>query len=202
MIDGLTLHLKKWEDRGWIGIKNREWFKRAAYLLRRRTALTRFKWVKGHSSDIGNEQSDRLAKQGADKQSDDTISLEVPNHFNLQGAKLSTLTQAIAYKGIREQTQMKQRKTMHLNLEKVREDVASQTGTRETNEAIWGLIQKSPIHLKIRQFFYKSLHSTQKIGTYWYHIPALEERGLLRIRYISALTYGCGVPSKQYYITD
>ena len=35
VIDGLTTHLKNWEDRGWIGIKNKEWFKRAAYLLRR-----------------------------------------------------------------------------------------------------------------------------------------------------------------------
>ena len=34
VIEGLTMHLKKWEDQGWIGIKNKEWFKRAAYLLR------------------------------------------------------------------------------------------------------------------------------------------------------------------------
>jgi hypothetical protein len=26
-IDGLTSHLKKWEDIGWIGIKNQEWIK-------------------------------------------------------------------------------------------------------------------------------------------------------------------------------
>jgi ribonuclease HI len=45
-----TIHLKDWDDQGWIGIKNIEWFKRAAYLLRR-TAITRFKWVKGHSGD-------------------------------------------------------------------------------------------------------------------------------------------------------
>ena len=38
-------------------------------------------------------------------------------------------------------------------------------------------IRHSPIRLKIRQFFYKSIHGTQKIGTYWFHIPTLEERG-------------------------
>jgi hypothetical protein len=181
IIDGLTIHLKKWEDRGWIGIKNKEWFQRAAYLLRRRTAPTKFKWVKGHSGELGNEQADRLAKQGAEKDLDGDIPLEVPDHFNLQGAKLSTITQAIAYKGIYERSQKKQRKTTHRNLEKVREDIAAQSGTRETNEAIWGMIRKSPIHLKIRQFFYKMLHSTQKIGTYWYNIPTLEERGSCQI---------------------
>ena len=177
VIDGLTIHLKKWEDQGWIGIKNKEWFKRAAYLLRRRTATTKFKWVKGHSGEIGNEQSDKLAKEGANKDTPDDISLEVPDHFNLQGAKLSAITQAIAYKGIHERITKETRRTTHRNLEKVREDIATQTGTRETNEAIWGLIRHSPIHLKIRQFFYKSIHGTQKIGTYWFHIPTLEERG-------------------------
>ena len=177
VIDGLTIHLKTWEDRGWIGIKNKEWFKRAAYLLRRRTAPTIFQWVKGHNGVLGNEQSDRLAKEGAEKDTPDEISLEVPEHFDLQGAKLATLTQVIAYKGIYERIPKEERRTTHRNLEKVREDVAAHTGTRETNEAIWGLIRQTPIRLKIRQFFYKTLHGTQKIGTYWYHIPTLEERG-------------------------
>jgi ribonuclease HI len=180
MIDGLTIHLKKWEDRGWIGIKNKEWFKRAAYLLRRRTATTKFKWVRGHSGELGNERSDQLAKLGANLEDEDEISLEIPEHFDLQGAKLSTITQAIAYKGIseRERERKKQRNTTHLNLERVRADIAEQTGSLETNEAIWNLIRKSPVRLKIRQFFYKTLHGTQKIGRYWYHILDYEERGI------------------------
>ena len=32
-IDGLMMHLHTWEDKGWIGIKNADLFKRAAYLL-------------------------------------------------------------------------------------------------------------------------------------------------------------------------
>ena len=34
MIEGLTTNLSQWEDMGWIGIKNAELFKRAAYLLK------------------------------------------------------------------------------------------------------------------------------------------------------------------------
>ena len=33
VIDGLTKYLNEWEDKGWIEIRNKEWFKRAAYLL-------------------------------------------------------------------------------------------------------------------------------------------------------------------------
>jgi ribonuclease HI len=176
VIDGLTKHLKEWEDQGWIGIKNKEWFKRAAYLLRRRTAQTRFKWVKGHNGELGNERSDHLAKEGANKENEDEISLDIPAHFDLQGAKLSALTQATAYKGIRESQIIPERKTTNLNLEKVRDNLEEQTGTPETNEAIWKIIRKSPIKLKIQQFFYKTLHRTQKIGRYWLNIPNYEER--------------------------
>lgn len=102
VIEGLTKHLKTWENQGWIGMKNSEWFKQAAFLLRRRTAPTRFKWVKGHNEELGNEQSNKLVKEGVNKNEVNVILLNIPNHFNLQGAKLPGLTQAIAYRGIYE----------------------------------------------------------------------------------------------------
>jgi ribonuclease HI len=34
VINGLTKHLNDWENRGWIGITNTDFFRKAAYLLR------------------------------------------------------------------------------------------------------------------------------------------------------------------------
>ena len=45
-INGLTKHLKEWEDNRWIEVKNAKLFKRAAYLLKKCTAPTTFQWVK------------------------------------------------------------------------------------------------------------------------------------------------------------
>lgn len=59
-------------------------------------------WVKGHDGIEGNEGSDRLAKQGANKRLPDLLNLEIPTDFDIQGAKLPTLTQATAYRGILE----------------------------------------------------------------------------------------------------
>lgn len=71
--------------------------------LKRRSATTHFKWIKGHSGDQGNEASDVLAKEGARKERPDEIDLSIPKEFDLQGAKLSTINQAtIKNKGRRE----------------------------------------------------------------------------------------------------
>jgi hypothetical protein len=120
--------------------------------------------------------SDQLAKQGASKNTPDDIPLDIPARFEPQGAKLASITQAIAYQGIQERARRKHRQSTTLNMEKVRNDIELQVGTQETNEAIWKHIRKNPIRPKIQQFFYKTLHGTHKIGRYWLNIPMLDER--------------------------
>jgi len=68
MIDGLTAHLDSWEDNRWINIKNTRFFKKATHLMRQRSMRTTMQWIKGHDGNKGNEGSDALAKQGANKQ--------------------------------------------------------------------------------------------------------------------------------------
>jgi len=102
IIDGLTSHLESWENDGWINIKNTRLFKKAAHLMRHRSARTTMQWVKGHDRNEGNEGSDALAKQGVNKRQPDLLILDVPKELDIQGAKLATLMQATAYKGILE----------------------------------------------------------------------------------------------------
>ena len=54
--------------------------------------------------------------------------------------------------------------------------IAEYTGKQETDEAIWRGLQKPVIRTKIRQFLYKAMHETQKIGHFWTHIQGYEER--------------------------
>jgi ribonuclease HI len=175
-IEGLTTHLEEWEDQGWIGIKNSAWFKRAAYLLRSRSAPTNFQWVKGHNNEIGNERSDELTKRGAEKDETDEFNLEVPERFDPQGAKLAKITQALAYKGIRNTKTRHQRKTTAKNIEKIKEDISLFSGQHEKEETIWNSTHKKSIRPKIGQFLYHAIHNTQKIGNYWTHINSMEER--------------------------
>ena len=176
VIDGLTQNLTDWEDRGWIEVKNQEWFKRAAYLLRKRSAPTAFRWVKGHSGEEGNEESDALAKAGADKDTPDNFSLEIPPHFDVQGAKLSCITQAVAYRGIRESSIPAPRRTTTRNTERIRVDLQSASRELEMDGAIWESLRRQPVRPKIQDFLYKSIHGTHKIGKYWLNIENCNKR--------------------------
>ena len=120
VIEGLTEHLQKWEDNGWVEIDNAPLFKQAAYLLKKRSALTAFEWVQGHKGVLGNEESDKLAKEGARKEIADALSTHIPIEFDLQGAKLATLTQTVAYKGIKERKTVQPHQTTAENLELTR----------------------------------------------------------------------------------
>lgn len=176
VIDGLTQHLTEWEDRGWIEIKNREWFKRAAYLLRKRSAPTTFRWVKGHSGEEGNEESDTLAKQGAEKEVPDDFTLEIPAHFDVQGAKLASVSQAVAYRGLRETNEPAPRRTTNRNLDMIRADLQQISNELETDAAIWESLRRQPVRPKIQDFLYKAIHGTHKVGRYWLNIENCNER--------------------------
>ena len=50
------------------------------------------------------------------------------------------------------------------------------SGTVETDETIWNGTRNRTLRLPIRQFLYKAIHGTQKIGRYWAHVEIFEER--------------------------
>ena len=82
-------------------VPNAPWIKAAAYAMRRRSAPTRFRWVKGHNYNRGNECADALATEGAAKPIPDDIDITIPILSEPGGMKLNKLTQATAYKLIR-----------------------------------------------------------------------------------------------------
>ena len=136
VIDSLTKHLPIWENIGWISIKNTQLFKKAAHLLKQCSATTHFKWIKEHSGNQRNEGSDTLAKEGTQKAIPDDLDLSIPREFDIQGAKLSTMTQAIAYKGILSKTPQQEREAATRNLQRAREAMLEYCGTLKTDEMI------------------------------------------------------------------
>ncbi|KDQ32522.1 hypothetical protein PLEOSDRAFT_1031457 [Pleurotus ostreatus PC15] len=102
VIKSLTTNLKGNEDKGYIGIANKTLLRATTATLRERTGRTLFKWVKGHQGNNLNEGADLLAGQGTEKEFTEALNLEVNVNDCMSGAKLQALTQATAYRGIRE----------------------------------------------------------------------------------------------------
>ena len=53
--------------------------------------MTLFTWTKDQNGELGNAESDRLAKEGARKDAPDILDLRIAPEFDIQGTKLSTL---------------------------------------------------------------------------------------------------------------
>lgn len=95
--------------------------------LKRRTATTHFKWVKGHNGNQGNEESDALAKRGAEKEIPDEIDLTIPMEYD---------------QGIMKQKPRRDRGPTAANLHRTREALEACCGKLETDETIWKSLRK------------------------------------------------------------
>ncbi|KAI1781818.1 ribonuclease H-like protein [Ganoderma leucocontextum] len=179
VIRGLTENLGKWERDGWMNVENAEEVKRLTGKLRKRSAPTTFRWVKGHEGNRGNEEADRLAKIGANR-----LDVHPPTRTDMvflrRGMQLSTATQKLLYLGIRKQKAEKagERPRTQLVLERVCEAVHSTLKFKPRPSIIWKSLRSKDINRKAREFLWKGLHDAHRVGKFWENIPTLEHRAI------------------------
>ncbi|KAF6742728.1 ribonuclease H-like domain-containing protein [Ephemerocybe angulata] len=101
VIDVLEKYREKIEDTDWLEQTNCAVLEPTIAEIRCRQGKTTLIKVKGHSGEIGNENTDRLAALGAEKEPGRPIDLSIDERVKVKGAKLSRMTQALLYKGIR-----------------------------------------------------------------------------------------------------
>jgi hypothetical protein len=163
VMSAMTKGLDKWEDRGWIGVANKVPLQALATGLCERTAKTTFAISK---STPGSTAAADLAKNGSLMTQEDSVHLPVPPGKCLQGAKLSSMTQSLAYKGIKALRKPVSRVKTDANIKAVQEAVKEEFSFHPKSPAIWKSIRHKDIGRNIRNFLWKSLHGTHRIGTY------------------------------------
>lgn len=169
VINGLTQYLQSWEERGWIGVSNSLFWRILVAELRKRGAPFQIRWIKGHSRDEGNKGADKLAGEGAMKDTFDVLDLKIEETFNLTGAQLSKMTQSRAYTAIREAKALKstERRAMSERLAMTQGAAEEIWGQEPDEETIFKAVHHEDLGRSIRNFLWKMLHKAQKIGEYW-----------------------------------
>lgn len=175
-IDSLTTYLREREDGGWIGMANREILKSIVATVRKRGGITLMEKVKGHAGIRGNEEADRLANEGARKTTPDNIRTEIPEGYDIPGAKLVKLTQAVAYRGIIERYPVPDRKGTTAHLDATRWAAKERVGEFPTDKQIWLSLRDKDLSKQVRNFLWRAMHNAYKIGKYWENIKDYEHR--------------------------
>ncbi|KAH9857508.1 RnaseH-domain-containing protein [Lenzites betulinus] len=174
---GLTMHLEGWENKGWFGVANADILKKLVAGLRRRSAQTHLKWVKGHSGVPGNEEADRLAAHGTTEEERPPRRLTSRDRaFLSRGARLTTMTQKLAYKCIMDAKHTHPRSDTARSLGMVQDALGTDLGLYPTVKAIWSNIWNKDLSVKTASFFWKTMHNAYRVGEYWSNIPDYEHR--------------------------
>ncbi|KAJ4463450.1 hypothetical protein C8R41DRAFT_898810 [Lentinula lateritia] len=173
----------KFEDRGFLGVKNVKEIKVTIARLHERKAPTNLRWVKGHSGIEGNEKADQLAKEGSEKSHTDTINMTIPPPLQISGMKLNKLMQATAYKAIQHRkmnTRAYQnalnRKATKVNIGRAKASVQEIGSNHPTDTNLWKSIRNKDFERKTRTFLWMVYHNAYKNGEYWDTIPGYEIR--------------------------
>ncbi|KAF6748352.1 hypothetical protein DFP72DRAFT_1015259 [Ephemerocybe angulata] len=101
------------------------------------------------------------------------------------------MTQATAYRHIRNIKHKVERRRTSLMIEMTKATVLEVTGTEPTQQAIWRSLQKrkgTVLSLKFTAFAWRGLHDSHKVGKFWEHITAVRDTHMP--------CRSCGVPEE------
>ncbi|EJF57242.1 hypothetical protein DICSQDRAFT_19514, partial [Dichomitus squalens LYAD-421 SS1] len=169
VMGGVLEWRQKHEDQGYITQKNAHLAKAIIAALRNRKARTAFKWVKGHRGHPMNEKADKLAGEAVTKAGPDELNVVIPPNLNLSGAKLSCMTQKLAYRAIRniKEASLQSRKRTERNLENVASEIREVFGLHPPNKMIWKGLRSRHITHGTRYFLWMAMHDAYMIGDQW-----------------------------------
>ncbi|KAH9837663.1 uncharacterized protein C8Q71DRAFT_706310 [Rhodofomes roseus] len=177
LITDLTVRLSRWEDKGWIGIADAQLLRTLVNHLRQRCAPTILSTPESPQEQQRAQRATDLAAEQLRTGHPNQVPMATNPSFNLSGAKMSSLTQSTAYRGIRLAKRPQNRRGTERRIKDVLKHLVD-AGTPNTSEAaIWRSLRNKDLHKKTTDFLWKSLHGTHRIGDFWDNIPGYEDRG-------------------------
>ncbi|EIN07927.1 hypothetical protein PUNSTDRAFT_69359 [Punctularia strigosozonata HHB-11173 SS5] len=176
IIRELTKNRKCREDQDWLG-EEAGAMKSAIANIRAREGWTAFLLSPLKAKHEGTSKARDLAR--------DAISHEVvrpwpeiPDGFELRGAKLSTATQSELYRRLVKTRKPSQRRRTAINLDIIRWAAKDLNGTPPTDGHIWKATRDPVLLRNERAFLFKTIHDAHRVGEYWEKITNYENRAV------------------------
>ncbi|KAH9885427.1 hypothetical protein C8Q73DRAFT_769902 [Cubamyces lactineus] len=168
-MESVTIRRRQYEDEGFIKQSNGELTKALIGALLKRPTLTAFTWVRGHNGHPGNEAADQLAGQAAAREVEDLLSLDVDDALRLTGAKLSAMTQELAYKAIRtiRAKKAEARTSTAQRVAQILSDIDDNFKVQLFEGALWRSLKKPVVSREARQWIWMVIHDGYMLGDRW-----------------------------------
>ncbi|KAH9890114.1 hypothetical protein C8Q73DRAFT_747783 [Cubamyces lactineus] len=168
-MESVTVRRQQYEDEGFIKQSNGELTKALIGALLKRPTFSAFTWVRGHNGHPGNEAADQLAGQAAAREIEDVLNLDVDEALRLTGAKLSAMTQELAYKAIRTiRTQKAEARTSTAQrVAQILSDIEDNFKVQIPEKMLWRSLKKPVVSREARQWIWMVIHDGYMIGDRW-----------------------------------
>ena len=178
-IMGLLRNVQKLEDRGWINTQNKCLLRKVVAALRCRGAETSFRQAR--KGEDATRMALEKAKDGIREAITTFPDLTMPGNFEVKGAKLSMMTQALLYQGIMERKAKPSRRGTVIGLDMARHAVQEVSGYLPTDQKIWLSLKNQDIAKNTRAYLWKCIHNAHRCGAFWLKIPGYEQRATCHI---------------------
>ncbi|EPS92509.1 hypothetical protein FOMPIDRAFT_8547, partial [Fomitopsis schrenkii] len=172
----LVKHLAQWEDTAWEGVHGAEPIKTLINVLQQRCAPTTIRKIDPDDQRTRLPATLRKRDELIDNQSQQPVDLSRDPAFELTGARLSALTQAQAYRCIRERMPRTERPATRLNMDNILNQPRAPGAPTPKEDTVWMGAKHKDFQRKVADFIWKGIHNAHRIGHYWGKIPGYEAR--------------------------
>ncbi|EEB96676.1 hypothetical protein MPER_04149, partial [Moniliophthora perniciosa FA553] len=169
VLDVITKGAVGQEDQGFDAAENKTILKNALSSLRARKATTRVKLVKKDERTARHDQALKLAREAASKPISNEINENIQVKLTAPGAKLSKMTQALAYRHIKRRKLAKKaprQRTVQM-VEKIKAQIEELFGFIPTDKLIWRAVRNRDFSKKTQNFLWRNGHDAYMVGDKW-----------------------------------
>ena len=164
----------KREDEDWNDSPLRDEWRSLLNILRQRTERTTFRI--SNDKAMSSENAKKLATAALNNEEIGIPNILTLDKFDIQGVRLRSLTQKLAYTFTSRQNTETAGGIMTIqNIERIKDEVEDMTGKRPYDSQIWKGIKKIE-PLRVSDFIWRMTHGRIKCGSWFRYIPRWEDK--------------------------